>query len=81
SLSSAEWVEEAPSVGQDILPLHAFGSITFTRASARRDGKTVTLAQAGAAPIIMTDRNHQTLAMPSVLMEGGTGFAVSGSRP
>src|SRR5207247_8806730 len=54
SLSSAEWIEEAPSSGRgSVLPLDNFGSVTFSNASATKDGHTRNLAQAGGKPVPM----------------------------
>ena len=48
SLSSAEWVVEAPSARRGrLLPLDTFGSVTFSQASAVKDGKVVRIAEAG----------------------------------
>jgi hypothetical protein len=77
SLSSAEWVVEAPSASRGrILPLDTFGTITFTKASAVKDGQTVTVAQAGGHPITMTSRAGKALATPSGLREDGASFSV-----
>ena len=76
SLSSAEWVEEAPSAGRGVLPLDNFGSVTFSGASAVKDGKNVNLTQAGARPITMIGSGNQPLATPSVVIDG-SGFTVT----
>jgi len=77
SLSSAEWVVEAPSARQGVLPLDNFGSIQFTQGSAVKDGKTVTIAEAGAQPITMVDALGTVLASPSALTSDGKGFTVT----
>lgn len=78
TLSSAEWIEEAPSsVRGALLPIDNFGSVTFTGASAVKDGQTVSLAEAGASPIAMITARGQTLATPSVLADDGAGFTVT----
>jgi len=77
SLSSAEWVVEAPSARRGrLLPLDTFGTITFTRASAVKDGQTVTIAQAGGRAITMISRAGQALASPSGLSDDGGSFSV-----
>jgi hypothetical protein len=77
SHSSAEWVEEAPSSGRRVLPITSFGAVTFTNASAVKDGKTVNLAQAGAQPITLIGTGGQALAAPSKLTTDGAGFTVT----
>jgi hypothetical protein len=77
SRSSAEWVEEAPSARRGrLLPLDTFGSVTFTKASAVKDGQVVTVAQAGGRPITMINQVGQALAKPSGLGEDGGSFSV-----
>lgn len=77
SLSSAEWVEEAPSARRGIVPLDNFGTVHFSGGSAVKDGKTVTIAQAGAQPITMADSRGRAIAVPSALTADGQGFSVS----
>ncbi|MHB8620631.1 MAG: G1 family glutamic endopeptidase [Chloroflexota bacterium] len=77
SLSSAEWVEEAPSNGRGVLPLDNFGSIHFNAASAVKNGQQVTASQAGAQPITMVSGVGQTLASPSALGSDGGSFTVT----
>ena len=77
SLSSAEWINEAPSSGRRIVPLNDFGTVQFTAGSAVKDGKTVTIAGAGAQPIAMMDAQGNTVATPSALTGDGAGFSVS----
>jgi hypothetical protein len=78
SHSSAEWIEEAPSGGRGgVLPLDNFGSITFTNASAVKDGKTVNLSQADAHPITMINGSRQPIATPSQIAPDGSGFTVT----
>jgi hypothetical protein len=77
SLSSAEWVVEAPSARRGrLLPLDTFGAITFSRASAVKDGRTVTVAEAGGHPITMIGRVGEALASPSGLGQDGGSFSV-----
>jgi hypothetical protein len=78
SLSSAEWIEEAPATERStILPLDSFGSVTFTSATAVENGQTVSIAQAGATPITMHNEAGQALAQASNLDASGTSFTVT----
>lgn len=79
SLSSAEWIEEAPSVGHRIVPIDNFGTIQFSGGSAVENGKSVTIAQSGAQPVTLTDGRGAAVATPSVLTPDGQGFSVSQS--
>jgi Peptidase A4 family len=77
SMSSAEWIEEAPSAGRGQVPLDNFGSVNFSAGSAVKDGQSVTLSGAGAHPITMIGRGGQPLATPSALSADGAGFTIS----
>lgn len=80
SLSSAEWIEEAPSSGGrggKVLPLDNFGTVQFSGGTAVQNGKTVTIAQSGAQPITLEGPGHTPLVTPSVLAPDGQGFAVT----
>jgi hypothetical protein len=77
SFSSAEWIEEAPASGRRILPLDDFGRVTFSGGSAVKDGKAVTIAQAGAMPLAMIDRSGAVIAQPSALGSDGASFTVT----
>jgi Peptidase A4 family len=77
SLSSAEWIEEAPSGPNGVAPLDNFGSVAFSSATAIQNGQSVDLAQAGAQPITMVNTTGQPLAVPSGLANNGSGFSVS----
>ena len=79
SLSSAEWVEEAPSSGRRVITLDNFGSIQFSAASAVEDGKTVSLTGANAQPISMIDSFGDVLAAPSAISADGSSFSVTQS--
>jgi hypothetical protein len=76
SLSSAEWIEEAPSGLRRILPLDNFGTVQFSNASAIKDDKTVTIAETNAQPITMAD-DINILAKPSGLNNDGAGFSIN----
>jgi len=77
SLSSAEWVEEAPSGPNGIVPLDNFGSVAFSGASAIQNGQTVNLNQVGAQPITMLNGASQPLAVPSGIGPDGSSFSVA----
>lgn len=80
SLSSAEWIEEAPTSGGRggrILPLDNFGTVQFSGGNADQNGKTVTIAQSGAKPLALTDSAGSALVVPSSLTADGQGFLVS----
>jgi hypothetical protein len=78
SMSSAEWIEEAPSAtrGRQV-SLDNFGAIDFSAGSAVKDGQTVSIGAAGAHPITMIGRGGQTQATPSSLGADGASFRVS----
>jgi hypothetical protein len=78
SMSSAEWVQEAPSAARGRqIPLDNFGSIDFSQGSTVKDGQTVSIAGAGATAITMVGRGGQTLATPSTLSSDGASFTVT----
>lgn len=83
SLSSAEWVEEAPSAarGRRVVPLEEFGTVRVTDGSAVENGKTVTIAQSGAKPISMIDQRGTLIAEPSTLGSNGETFSVTRVGP
>ncbi|HVP21089.1 MAG TPA: G1 family glutamic endopeptidase [Anaerolineaceae bacterium] len=77
-LSSAEWVEEAPSVGRrTILPLDNFGTVSFTNATTVENGQTRSIAQAGGQPITMDNGAGQALTQTSPLSANGTSFTIT----
>ena len=75
--SSAEWVQEAPSIGRGTVALDSFGAVRFTAASAVRDGKTQDLSAIGAEAITMINADRQPLATPSVIGDDGASFTVT----
>jgi Peptidase A4 family len=78
SASSAEWVEEAPTAGRGrLLPLDSFGTITFSQASAVKDGRLVSIAAAGGRAISMIGATGEPLAEPSALGGDGASFTIS----
>jgi len=77
SRSSAEWIEEAPSVGRGIAPLDSFGSVAFSAASAVIDGKREDLSAASAKAVTMANGADQPLAVPSAIGKDGASFTVT----
>ena len=77
SNSSAEWVQEAPSVGRGLVSLDQFGVVQFSGASAVRDGKTMSLSALGAKAITMINAQGQAIAQPSTLSSDGSSFTVA----
>ena len=77
SSSSAEWVQEAPSIGRGLVSLDQFGAVKFTGASAVRDGKAMSLSALGAKAITMINGQGQALAQPSTIGTDGSSFTVA----
>jgi peptidase A4-like protein len=75
--SSAEWVQEAPSIGRGTVALDQFGTLRFTDASAIREGQTLDLTKLGAEAITMINDARQSLATPSIIGTDGTSFTVT----
>ena len=75
--NSAEWVQEAPSVGRGVVPLDDFGTLTITGASATKDGAALDLSALGAKAITMINSARQALAIPSVIGADGASFSVT----
>ncbi|GAC1613758.1 MAG: hypothetical protein NVS4B9_00930 [Ktedonobacteraceae bacterium] len=77
SLSSVEWIEEAPSSGNNILPLDHFGFVQFSSGSTIAMGKRLNIAQSNAQSIILGSKNGLALARPSPLDRGGASFTIT----
>lgn len=77
SNSSAEWVQEAPSIGRGTVALDEFGAIHFSGAAAVRDGKSLDLSALRAQAITMINGAREPLATPSVIAEDGASFTVT----
>ncbi|HEV2010905.1 MAG TPA: G1 family glutamic endopeptidase [Candidatus Limnocylindria bacterium] len=77
SRSSAEWIEEAPSIGRGIAPLDNFGSVKFTAGGTVVDGKHLTLVGANAKAVTMADGANLPLAIPSSIGSDGSSFSVN----
>jgi hypothetical protein len=77
SRSSAEWVVEAPSARRGrVLPLDAFGSVSFTNAGCSRNGQALSISEAGAHPVTMVGPRGRRLARPSPVDDDGASFNV-----
>jgi Peptidase A4 family len=77
SSSSAEWVQEAPSIGRGLVALDQFGTLQFSGAVAVRDGKALSLLALGARPVTMINNQGQVIAQPSTIAKDGSSFTVS----
>lgn len=77
SNSSAEWVQEAPSIGRGLVSLDQFGVVKFSGASAVRDGKTMTASALGAKAITMINGQGQAIAQPSTIGSDGSSFTIA----
>ena len=76
SRSSVEWIEEAPSGRNGILPIDNFGTVSFGGATAMKNGDTVSLQEVGARPISLLNAYKQPLAVPSPIGSDGESFQV-----
>jgi Peptidase A4 family len=80
--SSAEWIEEDPSLTSGrLIPLDDFGTANFTGGQTIADGSTDNIAEASPDSITMVNREDQTEALPSALNGSGNGFSVSWQNP
>jgi hypothetical protein len=77
SNTSAEWVQEAPSIGRGLVSLDQFGTIQFSGVSAVRDGQSMSASALGAKAITMINRQGQALAQPSTIASDGSTFSVT----
>jgi hypothetical protein len=77
--SSAEWIVEAPSIGNHILPLADFGTVTFSGATATINGITDHIDNRywQNTPIDMVTKFLQPLALTSALDPNGSSFSVT----
>jgi hypothetical protein len=74
--SSVEWIEEAPTGRNGILPIDNFGTVSFSGATAVQNGDTVDLDAVGARPISLLNARKQPLAVPSPIGGDGESFEV-----
>ncbi len=77
---SAEWIAEAPSNSNGVLPLANFGTVTFSNAAATLDGTTGTISSFSAVAINLVSSSGLK-ATTSALNSAGTSFSVSTSSP
>lgn len=78
--SSAEWVMEAPSSGNNILPLANFGTINFSGCSATLNGVSGPISQWAYDPMTMVGQNRKgtyTKAQVNPLTSSGSAFSVT----
>jgi len=80
SMSSVEWVVEAPSNAQGAMPLGSFGTIQFTNAKAANGDRNLTIAGLGAQPITMLAPDGKTTTESSPLGGDGCSFTVTQLR-
>jgi hypothetical protein len=78
-LTSAEWVVEAPSLGNDVAALADFSGVTFTNATATIDGVTGPIDDSAwqSQAMNIVSGNGTDLDTTSVLVDSGTSFAVT----
>jgi Peptidase A4 family len=78
SRSSAEWVIEAPTVGNNISALANFGAVTFTNASATINGVTGPInSSSWQSEAINIGSGGAIKDVTSILYNSGTSFTVS----
>jgi len=77
SLSSAEWIEEAPSNGQTILPLDIFGTISYSAGSTIQNGNQQSISGSQAQAITMINTRGQAIATTSSLGSDGASFTIT----
>ncbi len=78
--TSAEWVVEAPTVGNNIAALDNFGSVTFTSASATINGVTGPIndpSWQNTAMNMVSPTTNANLDTTSVLTNNGSSFVVT----
>jgi hypothetical protein len=74
--SSVEWIEEAPTGRNGILPIDNLGAVSFSGATAITNGDTASLDAVGARPISLLNARKQPLAVPSPIGSDGQSFDV-----
>lgn len=76
SLSSAEWIEEDPSLGSgELAPFDNFGTVSFTNGTATRNGVNTSIAAVGGQALTLVNTAGRSLATPSGL--NGGNFSVT----
>ena len=78
SLSSADWIEERPSIASGgLLPLSNFVNITWHSAEALKSGVWQSASALGAQPISMLTQEGYPLAQPTALAANTSAFTVA----
>jgi len=77
SQSSAEWVEEDPSLSNGQIPLDNFNNVIFSNGSTIEDGNLLSISGSNATPVNMVNNQGRVLASASSLNNNGSGFSVS----
>ena len=80
SISSAEWIEEAPSNGTSVLPLDNFGTLQFSGGATTQNGSQVSISGSDAHAVTMVNNGGQSLATPSALGSDGASFTITRSN-
>jgi hypothetical protein len=76
SLSSAEWIEEAPSGTSGVEPLARCGSVYLRSARLTAGGRTSGLAGRSITRLVLVDTRGASLLLPSALYAWRTAFTV-----
>jgi len=80
TLSSADWIEEAPSMGgRRFIPLDNFGTVQFSAGMTTKDGQKLSIAEAGGKSVNMGQAGN-ILAQASNLGADGQSFSISRSE-
>jgi hypothetical protein len=78
ALSSAEWIQEAPTVGRHVASLADYGTVDFTQVAANGADPDLVNSDSG----VMEKRSGAVISTPSAPDAAGNGFAVAyGSVP
>ncbi len=77
SQSSAEWIEEDPSLINGQITLDNFNKVVFSDGSTIENGKKINILGSNATPVIMVNNQGQTLASVSALNNSGNGFSIN----
>jgi hypothetical protein len=69
--SSADWIEEAPTDSNGVIPLDKFGSVGFANGSTVENGSTVSIADSNAEALVMENGEGEALTSTSAITSGG----------
>jgi hypothetical protein len=69
--SSADWIEEAPTDTNGVIPLDEFGSVGFTSGLTDENGSTVSIADSNAEALVMENAEGEALTSTSAITDGG----------